>query len=111
MELYVGIDVSKRHLDVHINDTEDGIIGIENSKDGIKGLIKTLEGLQKKGNMICLVICEATGGYEKLLSMMLQASNLPVHVVHPNKVRNFAKAVGQFAKTDKIDGVPRRPPF
>lgn len=103
MELYVGVDVSKLHLDVHINDAVDGIIRVENSKDGIEGLIKTLEGLQQKGDMICLVICEATGGYEKLLSIMLQASNLPVHVVHPNKVRNFAKAIGKFAKTDKID--------
>ncbi len=103
MELYVGVDVSKAHLDVHIHDMKNGFARVENSKDGIEGVIKTLECLQEKGDIICLVICEATGGYERLLSIMLQASSLPIHVVHPNKVRNFAKAIGKFAKTDKID--------
>jgi len=103
MELYIGVDVSKTHLDIHINDAKNGQIRLENSKGGIEDLIKTLQDLQKEGDVICLVICEATGGYEKLLSIMLQASSLPIHIVHPNKVRNFAKATGQFAKTDKID--------
>ncbi|MES2212711.1 MAG: hypothetical protein V4490_06195 [Pseudomonadota bacterium] len=71
MELYVGVDVSKLHLDVHINDTVDGVIRVENSKDGIEGLIKTLEGQQQNGNIISLVICEATGGYEQLLLLRL----------------------------------------
>lgn len=103
MELYVGVDVSKIHLDIHINNIENGNIQLENTKSGIEGLMKTLQDLQQKGHNICLVICEATGGYEKVLSIMLQTSGLPIHVVHPNKVRNFAKATGKFAKTDKID--------
>lgn len=62
-----------------------------------------LKNLQKKEHVVQLVICEATGGYERLLSIMFKASEIPIHVAHPNKVRNFAKATGQFAKTDRID--------
>lgn len=103
MELFVGIDVAKAQLDIHIGSIEQANLKLENSKLGIENLIKTLQDLQRKGHIISLVICEATGGYEKLLSLMLRAVGLPIHVAHPNKVRNFAKAVGKFAKTDKID--------
>jgi transposase len=103
MELFVGVDVAKKHLDIHINGIEQADLRLENSRIRIENFIKTLQDLQQKGHIISLVICEATGGYEKLLSLMLRAVGLPIHIAHPNKVRNFAKAVGQFAKTDKID--------
>ncbi len=103
MELFVGVDVAKTHLDIHIDGIEKEDLRLENSRTGIESLIKTLQGLQQKEDIIRLVICEATGGYERLLSMMLRAADLPIHVAHPNKVKNFAKAIGKFAKTDKID--------
>lgn len=102
MEIYVGIDVSKTHLDIYINDIEDKESRIENSKVGIENFIKILQNLQKK-HTIRLIICEATGGYEKLLSIMLRSVELPIHVAHANKIRAFAKATGKLAKTDKID--------
>lgn len=103
MELYIGVDVSKTKLDVYINDIAKREYEFENSKLGIEKLIELLENLQSKNNVIQLVVCEATGGYERLLSIMLRAVNIPIHVAHANKVRNFAKATGKFAKTDKID--------
>jgi len=51
------------------------------------------------------LLCVAIGGYEKPLVDALKVSNIPLHVAHANKVRNFAKATGKFAKTDKLDGV------
>lgn len=103
MELYVGIDVSKLQLDVHINDIEKNDYRVENSKTGVESLIKNLQCLQKEGHIIQLIICEATGGYERFLVTMLRAADFPIHVAHANKIRNFAKAIGKFAKTDRID--------
>lgn len=103
MELYVGIDVSKAKLDIFINDVEGSEHCVENSKAGIKELILLLKNFQSQGRVIKLIICESTGGYEKLLVNMLHAGELPIHVAHANKVRDFAKATGKFAKTDKID--------
>lgn len=103
MELFVGVDVAKTHLDIHVDGIKKEDLRLENSSVGIESLIKILQEFQQKEHVIRLVICEATGGYEKLLSMMLGAASLPIHVAHPNKVRNFAKAIGKFAKTDKID--------
>lgn len=103
MELYVGVDVSKEKLDIYINDIQNNETCFDNSKGGIKKLIRFLQKFQSKEHVIKLIICEATGGYERLLSNMLQEFGLPIHVAHANKVRNFAKAIGKFAKTDKID--------
>jgi transposase len=103
MELYVGIDVSKKQLDVYIGELEKKEHQFENTQAGIEKLMEFLKNLQKKEYVIPLVICEATGGYERLLSTMFKVVGLPIHVAHPNKVRNFTKATGQFAKTDRID--------
>ncbi len=77
MEIFVGVDVAKAELDIHIGDIEQSDLKLENSKLGIENLIKTLQDLQQKGHIICLVICEATGGYERLLSIMLRALDIP----------------------------------
>jgi len=100
MELYVGVDVSKMSLDLHINNKD---YKVENSENGIKEFIQILYGQKKEGYTIKLIICEATGGYERLLVNMFLAAKFPIHVVHAAKVRYFAKACGKFAKTDKID--------
>jgi transposase len=100
MKLYVGVDVSKSKLDVSLNGKN---IVIENNSHGLSGLIESLKQQQTAGNDIGLVLCEASGGYERLLMNTLQAQGYPVHLAHANKIRSFAKAKGYLAKTDKID--------
>jgi transposase len=100
MKLYVGVDVSKSKLDVSLNGKN---IIIENSSHGLSGLIENLKQQQAEGNDIGLVLCEASGGYERLLMNTLRAQGYPIHLAHANKIRSFAKAKGYLAKTDKID--------
>ena len=99
MNLFVGVDVSKRCLDVYLNEKEQ-YLSYSNDKQGIKKLISLLK---KKAVSLELVLCEASGGYEQLLVKSLHGNSLPIHVAHANKIRAFAKAKGWLAKTDKID--------
>jgi transposase len=100
MELYVGIDIGKSNLDVSLNNTA---IRFLNSQIGIEKIIKLFKKYEKKGFIIKLVICEATGGYQDNLATALAENNYPVHVAHPNKVKAFASSLGILAKTDKLD--------
>ena len=94
---WVGIDVSKRTLDVHIR--PQGIsLQVSNDKDGIAELLKQLEGFS-----IGLIVLEATGGFQALAARTLLQLGLATVVVNPRQVRDFAKATGRLAKTDKID--------
>jgi transposase len=95
--IYVGVDVSKKQLDVAIRPLEK-IFGVSNDRRGIVQLAKRLKKLQP----VCIAI-DATGGLEKELAYALAAENLPVAVVNPRQVSNFAKSTGQRAKTDAID--------
>lgn len=93
---YVAVDIAKQKLDVR---TEDHMrMEIPNDKAGIKKLINTLQKIPG-----CHVVCEATGGYERLLLQMLHAGNIPVSLVSAARVRDFAKSDGIRAKTDPID--------
>lgn len=94
---YVGIDVSKSSLDVYIHPSSKSL-KVSNDPAGITELKKELS--QK----VTLIVMEATGGYEKLVARTLSNAGLPISVVNPRQVRDFAKAMGQLAKTDKIDG-------
>ena len=93
----IGIDVSKDRLDVAV---EPGGEAWQTTNDlpGIAGLVERLLALQPT-----TVILEATGGYELPLTGALLAACLPVVVVNPRQVRDFARATGQLAKTDAID--------
>jgi transposase len=95
--VYVGIDVSKEHLDVA---TEDGSFSaaFTNDEQGHAELTRKLLQLTPE-----LVVLESTGPYQIEVSLMLQAAKLPVAVVNPRQVRDFAKAIGLLAKTDKLD--------
>lgn len=95
--IFMGIDVSKDTLDISVNGKH---FKIKNNKVEIKGFIKTT--IDKKLD-INLCVVESTGGYEKLIIIMLNEFDIPVHRAHPNKVYAFAKAAGHFAKTDKLD--------
>ncbi|WP_145033593.1 IS110 family RNA-guided transposase [Pantoea ananatis] len=93
----VGIDVSKLALDVWI-DTSGRLIHLENSASGIIQLLKEFEGLHISG-----VIMEATSRYHSLAESMLISAGLPVTVINPRQIKNFARAMGKAAKSDKID--------
>jgi transposase len=100
MKHYVGVDVSKKKLDIFLNGKD---IFVENNSSGLAILISKLNELIKDGSEIGLVLCEASGGYERLLIETLYTEGFPVHMAHANKIRAFAKAKGLLAKTDKID--------
>ena len=100
MEIHVGVDVSKQNLDVQLGEQ---FFQVSNDASGIKKLFEAFKAEIEKGNTIALVVCEASGGYEKLLVKQLRSEGYPSHLAHANKVRAFAKAKGYIAKTDKID--------
>ena len=95
--IYVGIDVAKDTLDVCIIPVEE-TFSIPYTEADISVLIKRLKKLDTT-----LIVVEATGGYEMELVVALAAKALPVTVVNPRQVRDFAKATGTLAKTDRID--------
>ncbi|HJW46518.1 MAG TPA: IS110 family transposase [Lysobacter sp.] len=92
----VGIDVSKDTLDVCTSANE--VFKYANDQDGIESLVKRLQTLPVER-----VVLEATGGYEAAVVAGLAAAALPVIVVNPRQVRDFAKASARLAKTDQID--------
>ena len=96
-EYFVGIDVSKDTLDVCAYPTQD-TFRVPNSPDGLGELIKRLKPLEPR-----LIVFEATGGYETLAVSSLAVAGLPVVVINPRQIRDFAKSIGRLAKTDVID--------
>lgn len=97
---YAGIDISKDHLDLALlSGDEVTAKRFDNTDKGIEGLTRHLAG----GETPDRVVLEATGGYERAVAAALAAADLPVVVVNPRQVRDFAKATGRLAKTDRID--------
>jgi transposase len=94
---YVGIDVAKAHLDCAV-DGVDGSQRVPNTAAGIAQLVE-----RWRATPPALVVLEATGGYELELAWAFSHAQLPVVVVNPRQVRDFAKATGQLAKTDRLD--------
>jgi transposase len=103
-KVHVGIDVSKRTLDVCIL-REDALEGesfaVTNDQEGVEEILSRLA--EKPGASVELAVMEATGRYERLAATMLAASSISVAIVNPRQARDFAKAIGQLAKTDRID--------
>ena len=96
-EVYVGIDVTKTHLDVAVRPTGERW-RIPNDDDSIEGLVSRLGDLHP-----ALIVLEATGGYGRTLIAALAAASLPVAVVNPRQVSDFARSTGKLAKTDSLD--------
>lgn len=95
--LCVGIDVSKATLDIAAgSDIEQ--FTVSNSSDGFDAIIA---GLKK--HSVALILMEATGGLEAAVACSLQAEGFEVTVVNPRQARDFARAMGYLAKTDRID--------
>ena len=96
-KVYVGIDVSKTQLDVAIGkDGEYWKSG--NDAVGIRKSIERLQAIQPE-----LIVVESTGGLEIALITEMYATGLPFALVHPGRVRDFARSIGLLAKTDKLD--------
>ena len=95
--VFVGIDVSKEWVDVAVRSAGD-TWRVNQDQEGRDALILQFQAL----NPQCVVM-EATGGYEMPLSTALAAAGIPVAVVNPRQVRDFARSQGKLAKTDRID--------
>lgn len=95
-KLCIGVDVCKDWLDVSIG--RDRLERCANDVAGHDGLIKTL-----KHGAVDLIVLEATGGFEFEVACALQAAGFAVAVVNPRQARDFAKAMGLLAKTDRVD--------
>jgi transposase len=96
-ELFVGIDVAKDRLDVHVRPSNERF-SRANDEVGIHELVKRLEDLAPT-----LIVLEATGGYEVPVAAAIASAGLAVAVVNPRQIRDFARATGQLAKTDRLD--------
>ena len=94
---FVGIDVSKAQVDVAVRPTGQRWV-VSYDETGVKELVSQMVGLGP-----AMVLLEATGGLELPLVAALAAAALPVVVVNPRQVRDFAKATGTLAKTDALD--------
>jgi len=96
-EVFVGIDVSKRRLDVHVHPAGDAL-AFDNTPGGIAQLIERLKPMN-----VDRVVVEATGGYQRRVAIELTTAGIPVMTVNPRQARDFARSLGKLAKTDKID--------
>lgn len=94
---FAGIDVSKSHLDVAIEPSRK-IWTVANDGKGIRSLVDVLVDLNP-----LLIVLESTAGLEMPVAVDLAAAGLPVVIVNPRQVRDFARATGKLAKTDRID--------
>ncbi len=95
--IYVGIDVSKERIDIAVRPTGRSW-SVAYDGAGVDDLVAQLKYLEPAG-----VITESTGGLELPLAAALATASLPVAVVNPRQVRDFAKSTGQLAKTDRLD--------
>jgi transposase len=95
--IFVGLDVSKDRLDVHVRPTDERFAAVYDEA-GVATVVSRLAGLRPT-----LIVLEATGGYESAVAAALAHAGLPVAVVNPRQVRQFALATGQLAKTDRLD--------
>ena len=95
--MFVGIDVAKDRLDVHVRPGGEAFT-ISRDSEGVEALAVRLQALTP-----VLVVLEATGGFETVVAAGLAAAGLPLAVVNPRQIRDFARATGRLAKTDPID--------
>src|SRR5215211_8852630 len=93
---YVGIDVSKDRLDIAV--LEGRCESVANTREGIANVVQWMQALQPE-----LIVVEATGGYQRNVVDALFHAGLCVAVVNPARVRQFARADGLLAKTDRLD--------
>ena len=95
---FVGVDVAKGGLEVALLGAKLDRLRVANEPEGHAQIVDAC-----RGRKVVAIVLEATGGYERALVAELAAASLPVVVVNPRQVRDFARATGQLAKTDAID--------
>jgi transposase len=95
--MFIGIDISKDRLDVHLRPNGEAFTVARNG-EAVEALAARLLQLRPE-----LVVLEATGGFETVVAAGLAAAGLPLAVVNPRQIRDFARATGRLAKTDPID--------
>jgi transposase len=94
---FVGIDIAKDQVDVHVHPTDERF-QLSRTDAGLAELVARLQPLGPQ-----LVVLEATGGYEIPVAAVLASAGVPVAVVNPRQIRDYARATGQLAKTDALD--------
>ena len=97
MDVFVGIDVSKDRLDICVRPSEEAF-AVARDHEGLERLVERLRAISP-----ALVALEATGGYETVVAGALAAAHLPLAVVNPRQIRDFARSTGKLAKTDRLD--------
>ena len=96
-EINVGIDVSKDRLDGFVRPSNEAF-GVARNSEGVAALVERMQALRPKR-----IVLEATGGFEQVVAAALAAAGLPVVVINPRQIREFARALGYLAKTDRLD--------
>jgi transposase len=94
---FMGIDVAKAQLDIAVRPSRERW-AVPNNTDGVATLVEQVQALHPT-----LIVLEATGGLERAATAALATAGLPVVVVNPRQARDFARAIGQLAKTDALD--------
>jgi transposase len=94
---FVGIDVSKERLDVHVRPSGEAF-AVPRDGAGLERLVARLRAAPP-----ALVVLEATGGFELTVAASIAGAGLPLAVVNPRQIRDFARATGRLAKTDRLD--------
>lgn len=95
--MFIGIDVAKDRLDVHVRPSGEAFT-VARDSEGLVALVARLEALHPTA-----IVLEATGGFERTVAAALAAAKLPLSVVNPRQIRDFARATGKLAKTDALD--------
>jgi len=95
--MFVGIDVAKERLDGHIRPGGEAFVVMHN-EEGLATLVARMRRLAPQ-----LIVLEATGGLQVRVAAALAAEALPVAIVNPRQVRDFARSIGRLAKTDRLD--------
>jgi len=95
--MFIGIDVAKDRLDVHVRPVGESFV-VARDGEGIEVLARRLSAVTPT-----LVVLEATGGFETVVAAGLAAAGLPVAVINPRQIRDFARATARLAKTDTLD--------
>jgi Transposase len=102
-DVFIGIDVSKDRLDICLRPSGE-IFAVTRDDEGLEHLVERLRALAP-----VLVALEATGGYETVVASALAAAHLPLAVINPRQIRDFARSTGKLAKTDRLDAAAHSP--
>lgn len=97
MELFIGIDVAKAEFEIK-ESASPGTYSERHNQTGIRKIVRRMVALQPT-----LVVMEATGGLEKALARAMDDAGIPVAIINPRQMRDFARSTGRLAKTDSID--------